>query len=66
MTSFKHKNHSIEIIETDTKCEFKVDGNSYEASRDVDSKEYNTTEMPYQTFTSFTDLAKAFVDSYDK
>lgn len=63
MDSFEYKSHTIEVSEAPVSPVMKIDGVDYDLQYDPEQGQFNSAELPYQTFDSARALAQAVVDS---
>lgn len=61
MDKFEHKNKKIETEES-SNPKISIDGEPIQVSHDADANEFNSGELPYQSFKSVKELAEAIVE----
>ena len=60
MESFSFRNKEIEIEESSSPS-ISIDGESIQVSHDAEAGEFNSGELPYQSFETVRKLAEAIV-----
>ncbi len=61
MTQSEYEGAQIEI-DAAGEGSVTIDGNTIDVKRDEEANAFNTVELPYRTFSSLEDLARAVID----
>ena len=61
MDNIEYKNKKIDF-EQSSNPKISIDGDPIQVSHDVDANEFNAGELPYRSFKTVKELAKAIVE----